>query len=180
MRASKSKFIEDPLGISVEERIRHQVFCEIANAMPQIVWTAQPDGWTDYFNRHWFKYTGLTLEQTQGYGWESVIHPEDFPHCIERWTHAFQTGDNYEVEYRFKRADNTYRWHLGRALPVRDARGNIIKWFGTCTDIEEQKHALEVLQQTDAAIIKQLEARLDELVTQNTQLKNQLSALTQI
>jgi diguanylate cyclase (GGDEF)-like protein/PAS domain S-box-containing protein len=115
----------------------------LANAVPQIVWTANPDGGLDYYNQHWIDYTGMSIEQTLGWGWEPVLHPDDLQNCVDVWTDAYTRGVPYEVEYRFKRAsDGTYRWHLGRALPVRDLDGKIIKWFGTCTDIEDQKQAV--------------------------------------
>lgn len=114
----------------------------LADVIPQIVWAARPDGFLDYYNQQWFDYTGLTLEQTQGWGWEAALHPDDLQLCLDRWTAAVATGEPYEVEYRFKRAsDGTYRWHLGRALPVRDESGNITYWVGTCTDIDDQKQA---------------------------------------
>ncbi|CAN5778547.1 hypothetical protein BH11GEM2_BH11GEM2_30400 [soil metagenome] len=129
----------------------------LAEAIPQIVWTANPDGWLDFYNQRWFDYTGLTLEQTQGWGWEPVLHSDDLENCVNRWTHAFSTGEPYETEYRFKRAaDGEYRWHLGRALPVRDAGGAIVKWFGTCTDIHDQKEAADVLRRSRDALEKQL------------------------
>ncbi len=115
-------------------------FRELANSMPQIVWTAGPDGALDYYNQRWFEYTGMTYEQTRGWGWEPVIHPDDYQKCIDTWSQALQTGKMYEIEYRFKRAsDGTYRWHLGRAFPARDSSGKIYKWFGTGTDIDDRK-----------------------------------------
>src|SRR5260370_41646975 len=88
------------------------------DAMPQIVWTARADGWVDYYNQRWLDYTGLTLQQSQGWGWEQVLHPEDRRRCIERWRHAIATGEPYEIEYRFKRvSDGAYRGHLSRAAP---------------------------------------------------------------
>lgn len=125
-------------------------FHVLAEAIPQIVWTAEPDGETDYYNGRWYSYTGLTLEQTRGWGWECVIHPDDLANCVARWTNAFTTGKPYETEYRFKRADGVYRWHLGRAVPVHDAAGIVTKWFGTCTDIEEHKRVSEGLIQSEA------------------------------
>ncbi|HEX8890977.1 MAG TPA: response regulator, partial [Pyrinomonadaceae bacterium] len=119
----------------------------LADAMPQIVWTARPDGYLDYYNRRWFEYTGLTMEQTEGWGWQPVLHPDDVEHCLRRWARAVETGEAYEIEYRFRRAqDGTYRWHLGRAVPMRDESGRIVKWFGTCTDIDDHKRAEEALR----------------------------------
>jgi PAS domain S-box-containing protein len=121
-----------------------QRYRAMADAMPQIVWTARADGYFDYYNRRWFEYTGLTLEQTGGWGWQPVLHPEDVEHCLRRWATAVSTGEEYVIEYRFRRAsDGQYRWHLGRAVPARDAAGRIVKWFGTATDIHDQKLAAE-------------------------------------
>ncbi|HEV2914689.1 MAG TPA: ATP-binding protein [Pyrinomonadaceae bacterium] len=116
----------------------------LADAMPQIVWTADADGAFDYYNQRWFEYTGLTPEQALGWGWQPVLHPEDAERCLRRWATSVKTGADYEIEYRFKRAsDGAYRWHLGRALPMRDQDGRIVKWFGTSTDIHDQKLARE-------------------------------------
>lgn len=119
-------------------------FRTLADSMPQIFWTAQPDGTVDYYNQRWYDYTGMTIEQSQGWGWKPILHPDDLQRCIDLWTWAVQTGGKYEIEYRFKRAsDGEYRWHLGRAFPLRDGQGQIIKWFGSSTDIHDQKQALE-------------------------------------
>ncbi|MDQ2716247.1 MAG: ATP-binding protein [Chloroflexota bacterium] len=115
-------------------------FRELADSMPQVVWTAGPDGALDYYNQRWFEYTGMTYEETRGWGWGPVLHPDDYQKCIDIWHQALQTGRMYEIEYRFKRAsDGTYRWHLGRAFPARDSSGKIYKWFGTGTDIDDRK-----------------------------------------
>ena len=127
-----------------EAQAGEQLYRVLAEAIPQIVWTSRPDGWIDYYNQRWFEYTGMTLEQTQGWGWQPVVHPDDLLNSVERWRASVQTGATYEVEYRFKQAsDGAYRWHLGRAKPVRDAEGKIIKWFGTCTDIDDRKREAE-------------------------------------
>ena len=119
----------------------------LADAMPQIVWTARPDGYVDYYNQRWFDYTGLTKEQTEGWGWQHVVHQDDVERCLRRWARAVVTGEIYEIEYRFRRAsDASYRWHLGRAVPMRDHAGEIVKWFGTCTDIDDHKRAEEALR----------------------------------
>jgi PAS domain S-box-containing protein len=120
----------------------------LAESIPQIVWTARPDGHTDYFNQRWFEYTGLTPEESCARdGWKAALHSDDVEMCLNRWYQAVRSGETYEIEYRFKRAvDGCYRWHLGRAVPMRDLAGRIIKWFGTCTDIDEQKRAQESLR----------------------------------
>jgi PAS domain S-box-containing protein len=125
------------------EKIKEFKF--LADSIPQIIWTANPDGNLDYYNQHWFDYTDMTLEQTLGWGWGPVLHPDDLERCIKVWTESVNTGKPYEIEYRFKRAaDGVYKWHLGRALPMRDEDGNIVKWFGSCTDIDEYKRALDL------------------------------------
>jgi PAS domain S-box-containing protein len=125
---------------------------ELADSMPQIVWAARPDGWTDYFNQRWFDYSGLTYAQTEGHGWASRIHPEDQPGAVEGWVRAVETGTAYEMEIRFQRAsDGAYRWHLVRGLPTRDAGGAITRWLGTCTDIEDQKAATAAAEQANKA-----------------------------
>ena len=125
-----------------EERYRF-----LAEQMPQIVWTADPDDYRDYYNRRWYEYTGLTLEETMGQGWQAVLHPDDLKISLERWTRSMETGEDYQVEFRMRRAsDGDYRWHLSRAVPLRDEDGSIIKWFGTCTDIDDQKRSEESLR----------------------------------
>ncbi|HYY58746.1 MAG TPA: response regulator [Pyrinomonadaceae bacterium] len=135
-RKAELRAVLDKLRES-EERYR-----ALADAMPQIVWTADAGGSFDYYNRRWFEYTGMTMEQTLGWGWQPVLHPEDTERCLRRWATSVKTGENYEIEYRFKRAaDGAYRWHLGRAVPVRNEKGEVVKWFGTSTDIHDQKLA---------------------------------------
>jgi PAS domain S-box-containing protein len=131
-----------------EERFRSAV-----EAVPQLVWTSEPDGASDYHNQRWYDYTGMTREQAEGWGWQSVLHPDDAELCRSRWKHAVSTGDRYEIEYRFRRHDGLYRWHLGRAVPLRDGGGRIVKWFGTATDIDDQKQA-EITKQELAAIVE--------------------------
>ncbi len=133
-----------------------QNFRLLADAMPQIVWTARPDGWLDYYNQKWFDYTGMTFAQTQGWGWAAALHPDDLQQSLEAWMLAIKTGEIFEIEYRLKQASDTpYRWHLSRALPVRDEHGKVLKWFGTCTDIQnrkfaEQKLVHQLLREQDA------------------------------
>ena len=129
-----------------EERYRF-----MADSIPQIVWTAGADGQPDWFNRRWLDYTGLTAEQVVGAGWQTIVHPDDLETCLARWNHSARTGEEYGIEYRLRAADSSYRWHLGRAAPMRDQSGKIIKWFGTCTDIHDQKTAETQLVAANAA-----------------------------
>ncbi len=146
-----------------EERYR-----TLADSMPQIVWTANPDGSLDYYNQQWIDYTGMTLEQTLGWGWQPVLHPDDLEECLKRWSRAVETGESYETEYRFKRAsDGAYRWHLGRATPALDEDGRITKWYGACTDIEEQKRTEQALQDNQRQVQK-LNAELELRVIERT------------
>ena len=122
-----------------EERYRY-----LAESIPQLVWTSDAEGNCDYFNSNWCKYTGLKMEQSMGFGWLTALHPDDIERVGQVWLNAVSNRTLYETEYRFQRADDgCYRWHLGRGLPLKDEEGNVVKWFGTCTDIHEQKQILE-------------------------------------
>ena len=127
-------------------------FRVLAEAMPQILWITRPDGWHLHFNQRWMDYTGLTLEESLGHGWMAPFHPDDQPLAAVLWDHATTTGETYEIEYRLRRADHTYRWMLGRALPLRDAAGTIVKWFGTCTDVHDLKLAELEISRTNSAL----------------------------
>jgi PAS domain S-box-containing protein len=109
------------------------------------VWTAQPDGKIDYVNNRTLEYFGLTYERMINDGWQNVLHPDDLAGCVECWTKSLETGEHYGIEFRLKKADGTYRWHLARATAGRDAEGKIIKWYGTSTDIHDKKLAEEEL-----------------------------------
>ena len=116
-------------------------FRQMADAIPHIAWTTAPDGSVDYYNQRWYDYSGLTFEQTRDWGWEPVIHPEDIARAGGIWRAAIEAGMVSEVEYRLRKKDGEYRWHLGRSEPVRDDAGAIVKWVGTATDIEARKQA---------------------------------------
>ena len=121
----------------------------LAEAMPQIVWVARPDGWHIHFNQRWVDYTGLSLEESLGFGWNAPFHPDERNRAAKVWQQAIESGEPYEIEYRLRRADGAYRWMLGRALPMRDATGAIVKWFGTCTDIHDLKMAQDELRASE-------------------------------
>jgi PAS domain S-box-containing protein len=121
----------------------------LAEAIPQIVWTARPDGFVDYHNRRWFEYTGFTEADCATRDvWSDAIHPDDTEQWHQRWAHSLRTGDEFENEARFRRdSDGVYLWHLCRAIPLRDASRRIVKWFGTCTDIDDQRRSGEAMRQ---------------------------------
>jgi PAS domain S-box-containing protein len=140
----------NPFEITPEERLRYQAVARLANGLSEIAWAAQPDGTLSYYNRHWFSYTGLTLQQAKGAGWVGVVHPADLPHVVEQWTRALATGESFEFEYRLLRSDGSYRWHVGRGAPVRNAAGQIVNWFGTSSDIEDHKREQKRVEDSHA------------------------------
>ena len=148
----------------------------IADAMPQIVWIAAPDGIIEYFNRAWLDFSGHALEQSLGQGWESVLHPDDLDRCRTRWLTAVQISAQFETECRFRRAsDRAYRWHLCRAHALKDEAGTTVKWIGSCTDIDDQKAAQQALQEAVADVERQVRERTAELLTTNMQLLDAIS-----
>ena len=125
-------------------------FRQLADAMPQIVWAARPDGYIDYYNWRWHELTGAPEGEAWGESWQSFLHPDDVEPCFESWNESVQSGEPYQCEYRFwDRVRQRYRWYLGRALPVRDDQGEIVRWYGTCTDIDDRKRAEEHLAAVD-------------------------------
>lgn len=142
----KSTYEEDAAAMAVSRSAmqdQENRFRMAIDMIPQIVWSTLPDGYHDYYNSRWYEFTGTTPGSTDGEGWADLFHPEDQKRAWPLWRHSLETGEPYEVEYRLRAADGTYRWTLGRALPIRDENGAIIRWFGTCTDIDEKKRLLE-------------------------------------
>ena len=121
------------------ERASEERYRQLADAMPQIVWTADVDGNATYFNRRWFEYTGTTPDEAGAHAWHAVVHPDDLPTVAARREQTLHSGETFEVEYRFRGSDGGYRWHLGRAVPMRNAEGDIDFWIGTATDIHDRK-----------------------------------------
>lgn len=125
----------------------------LADLIPGIVWSSRPDGWIDYANQYWLKFTGLTMQQTEGSGWTVAVHPDDLDSLTQIWSKALQTGEAVEAEYRVKRAaDGEYRWFLAQGRPVRDGDGRIVKWFGMLTEIEDHKQGQNALQRENKLV----------------------------
>jgi len=140
----------------------------LLEGIPQIAWTANPAGRNTYLNRRWFDFIGPENAIGADGGWNAQLHPADAPAAAERWKECLQTGDLYEVEYRFKNQAGDYRWMLGRALPSRNEHGEIIQWIGTCTDIHEHKIAQERIALTQ----RQLQDNNAQLTRANVDLDN--------
>ena len=117
-------------------------FRQLADAMPQIVWSARPDGVLDYTNRRWSEYIEQTEDEVSPEDWHLRVHPDDLAHAVKVWTAAVGSGQAYATEFRLQRADGMFRWFLVRALPIRRADGTIAQWYGTCTDINDQRDLL--------------------------------------
>src|SRR5882724_1490074 len=116
----------------------------VIDTIPALVWSVLPDGSVDFLNQRWLEYTGLSLEDGLGQGWQAAIHPEDRARFVDEWSAALAAGEPLEAETRLRRADGESRWFLLRAVPLRDEKGNIVKWYGTSTDIEDRKQAEEI------------------------------------
>jgi len=143
-------------------------FHRLAEAIPGIVWTARGDGVIDFASEQWYRYTGQTPQPDKRAEWKKAVHPDDVSVCMAKWEQCIRTGELYEMEYRLRSAaDDTYRWFLTRATPVRDEQQGIVKWVGSLTDIEDQKHHQQVLEQ-------QVRERTEELADANTRLHEEM------
>ena len=123
-------------------------FRTITEVMPQMVWSTRPDGFHDYFNKRWYEFTGIPVGSSDGEAWNGLFHPDDQAKAWKIWRHSLQTGEPYSIEYRLRHHSGEYRWTLGRALPVRDEDGNVIRWMGTCTEIHEYRLMRDKLEET--------------------------------
>lgn len=166
------KAIEQMLGES-EKRFR-----ELAETMPQIVWTAGTDGVLNYYNRRWFEFIDVHPDLTEEAQWDKHIHPDDMLVAYDAWAKSIGSGLPYEIEFRVKRADGMYRWFLVRALPVRNDDGGINQWFGTCTDIHEQKEMANELRKL-AANLSEADHRKNEFLAMLAhELRNPLAPIS--
>jgi PAS domain S-box-containing protein len=120
-----------------------QRFRALSEAIPQIVWAVGADGAHEYLSPTWYEYTGQAPDEPSHERWRKALHPDDYEECFRRWTEAAESGVPWEMEYRLRRADGVYRWHLGRSVPERED-GRVVKWYGTGTDIDEQKRAIRI------------------------------------
>ncbi|WP_428333274.1 sensor histidine kinase [Novosphingobium sp.] len=135
-------------GTAVEQEAAqvNRRFEILADALPQLVWSAPNDGLSDYFNRQWCEFTGAPASESHGTGWLNFLHPDDVPAAKAAWATAIATGEPYMIEYRLMNADGAYRWMLTRGLPVTDESGAVSRWIGTCTDIDDRVRTGDLLE----------------------------------
>lgn len=148
----------------------------MVDSMPALAWTARADGWIDFYNRRWYEYTGTSPEDMEGWGWQSVQHPDELPRVLERWNASIQTGEAFEMTIPLRAADGTFRWHLTRAVPIRDSAGEIVRWFGTNTDIDDQLRAEQQL--AEANRINETLHRIGSVLNAELELDKLVQTLT--
>ena len=145
-------------------------FRTLADSIPQLAWMARPDGHIFWYNRRWYEYTGTTLEDMEGWGWESVHDRVELDRMLPVWRKALATGEPWDDMFPLRRHDGQMRWHLSRALPLRNERGEVVRWFGTNTDITQQRELQEALRDADR--------RKDEFLAMLAhELRNPLAAI---
>ncbi|MFZ0808623.1 MAG: DUF4118 domain-containing protein, partial [Candidatus Sulfotelmatobacter sp.] len=170
-RRSKSRFHRE-----MEDRLRaEQEFEGLANSLPELCWMAHPDGRIFWYNQRWYEYTGTSLAQMEGWGWQSVQDPAILPTVMERWKISLQTGQPFEMEFPLRGADGVFRWFLTRVRPVRDAEGKVVRWFGINTNIHQQRELRQSLLESREQLEKRVHERTADLKLLNQNL-SQLSA----
>ena len=140
---------------------------QIIDMVPSFLWTSLPDGSEEYLNKRWYDYTGLSLEEGQGWGWKVVVHPEDLDRLVREWLALMDSRKPGELETRIRRYDGVYRWFLIRVVPLLDEQGNVVKWFGSNTDIEDRKRAEEKLRQDESELRRTTDAIPHTIVIQD-------------
>ncbi|MHB8214554.1 MAG: PAS domain-containing sensor histidine kinase [Candidatus Sulfotelmatobacter sp.] len=143
----------------------------LADSIPQLAWMANPDGRVFWYNRGWYEYTGTTLEEMEGGGWEKIHDPDVLPLVLEKWAESVRSETPFEMEFPLRGADGVYRWFLTRVSPFRDPAGKVTRWFGTNTNIDEQRQLLRSLSEARDHLEKRVEERTGELKDANESLR---------
>ena len=157
--AARTSTSNGPISADAVFQASEASFAILTDAMPQMVWSTLPDGYHDYYNARWYEFTGMPVGSTDGEAWNGLFHPDDQDRAWAMWRHSLATGDPYEIEYRLRHHSGTFRWTLGRALPVRGSQGEITRWIGTCTDIDETKRIADL----NALLSRELSHRIKNI-----------------
>jgi two-component system, sensor histidine kinase len=158
------------------EKASEARYRNLANAIPHILWIAGSDGRVDFFNQQWFSYTGLTFEESEGWGWKKVIHPEDLQPYLDRWDKIHGAPAVFEIQCRLKRAGGVYRWHLVRALPEKENE-KTVSWLATATDIDAQKRSEQVLKQKTIEAEEGIRVKSEFVSNVSHELRTPLNAI---
>src|SRR5215472_7326879 len=137
-------------------------FRELADNISQFAWTADRSGWIYWYNKRWHDYTGTTLKEMEGWGWQKVHHPDHVNRVVQRIQQSFETGTPWEDTFPLRGRDGNYRWFLSRALPIRNEAGDVVRWFGTNTDVTEQIEAEKALRELNETLEQRVEAEIRE------------------
>ena len=150
-----------------EERLREneQQFRTLAESIPNLAWWANGDGYLTWYNRRWYEYTGTTAQQMEGWGWQSVHDPHELPRVLQRWQASIASGEPFETEFPLRGRDGQFRWFLTRVLPLKDAGGRVVRWFGTNTDVTEVRQARQAAEAANVAKSQFLASMSHELRT---------------
>src|SRR5436190_5113842 len=165
---------------SAEAETREQQFRTLANSIPQLAWMADHEGYIFWYNDRWYDYTGTTLEEMQGWGWQKVHHPDEVGRVVERIKLAFDTGEPWEDTFPLRSKAGAYRWFLSRALPIKDADGKVVRWFGTNTDVTVQRQMERALRESRDELEKRVAERTTALSEANEILKAEIAERTRI
>ncbi|MGO9118711.1 MAG: PAS domain S-box protein, partial [Desulfomonilaceae bacterium] len=171
--------------LRAEEAIRQseKELRDVIQTMPSIALTNRPDGSVEFVNQRWQDYTGMSVEESTGSGWQCTIHPQDLDGYLEKRRAAIASGKPYEGEFRIRcGATGEYRWFLSRVVPLRDERGNILRWYGTVTDIDDRKRVEERLQHENVALREEIDksSMFEEIVGSSAALRATLSRVAKV
>ncbi|MBA3459587.1 MAG: PAS domain-containing protein [Deltaproteobacteria bacterium] len=178
-----ARLFEGQTAARARAEASEETFRTFIDNLPELAWTAQPDGFIDFYNRRWYEYTGTTFEEMQGWGWETVHDPALLPQVVDRWKHSLASGEPFEMEFPLLGTDKLPRWFLTRVTPLRDKTGRVVRWFGTNTDIDDIRAARALAEEMatqsndTAREISELRRHKERTEQRVTQLERELEKL---